>query len=328
MTEVTNSQEMNAQMFDFDNIVKVSGDPFKEEKGTYGRDERFYRLAKDSKTGVGGAIIRFLPDSERAIIKRMYKIGANCWKGDKKRFVSDTFSPQTIGLPDPFQEYWQVLYNLDQENGTKKAKDFSRGITFISNIKIIKDPLTPENEGKIFLLQMSGKLKDKINDAMDPSEQDRALGSKPKQMFNPLVGNNFKLSCSKGENKQINYDSSIVIDDVTSIYGSVEECLKDIKENTYKLSGLIEPDQFLSYDELVKKLDWVLWKDQTTKVNTLAETATVATAETATATVENATVATVATAETPTATAETPTATVETVKVEESQSIDAMLASL
>ena len=267
MTDLQTAPTMTADMFDFDVMKEVAGDPFKEEKGAFAKDERFYVLGKDAD-GNGGAIVRFLPDSERAMIQRMYKVNANVWKDGVKRFVSE-FSPQTIGLPDPFQDKWQDMYNAGQK---EEAKAFGRGVTFITNIKIIKDPAKPENEGKIFMYQMSGAVKDKIQKAMTPSDQDVALGALPKQMFNPLKGHNFKLSCAKGENDQINYNSSEIKPEVTSIYDSVEEAIADIKDNTYTLSGLLAPDQFLSFDELTKKLLWVQFSEQTQtpKVNTLA----------------------------------------------------------
>ena len=79
-------------------------------------------------------------------------------KNGKKRFVNE-LSPATIGAPCPFQEKWQELWNLGQKDESKK---FGRGVRYYTNIKVIKDPANPANEGKIFLLDMSGTMKDKI----------------------------------------------------------------------------------------------------------------------------------------------------------------------
>jgi len=244
---------LDANAFNFDSLKETLGaDPFASSANKFARDERFYTLAKD-KEGNGAALIRFLPDSERGMIQRMFKINTTITTNGKKRFVSE-FSPATIGAPCPFQEKWQALWNANDKEG---AKVYSRGIRYIANIKVLKDPANPENDGKIFMYEMSGAMKDKIQAAVDPSEQDRALGATPKELFNPLKGNSFRLVAKKGANGQINYDSSEVVNEVTSIYDSVEEALADIKENTYKLSDLLKPESFLSYDELVKKLEWV-----------------------------------------------------------------------
>jgi len=249
---------MEANFFDF-NVMKeaVGKDPFAKEANKYARDERFYTLAKD-KDGNGAALIRFMPDSERAMIQRMFKVNSTITKNGKKRFVSE-FSPTSIGQPDPFQEKWQDLWNSGDKDG---AKMFGRGIRFVANIKVLKDPANPENEGKFFMYEMSGTMKDKIQSAIDPSEQDRSLGKTPKELFNPLQGNSFRLVAKKGANGQINYDGSEVITDVNSIYDSVEDAITDIKENSYKLSDLLKPESFMSYDELAEKLNWVQFTDQ------------------------------------------------------------------
>lgn len=250
---------IDASMFDFEAMKEAVGaDPFAEATNKQGRDERFYQLAKD-KDGNGAALIRFLPDSEKGMIKQLYKINTTITKNGKKRFVNE-FSPQTIGAPCPFQEKWQELWNAGDKEG---AKLYGRGIVYVANIKVLKDPANPENEGKIFLYAMSGKLKSKLQDAMSPSDSDIALGAVPKQVFNPFKGNSFRLVAKKGANGQINYDASEVVNDVTSIYNSIEEGLEDLNNNTYKLSDLVKPESFMSYAELKSKFDWVTFADTT-----------------------------------------------------------------
>lgn len=249
---------IDANAFNFDALKQELGaDPFAEKSNKYAKDERFYTLAKD-KEGNGAALIRFLPDSEKGMIQKLFKINTTIVKNGKKRFVSE-FSPATIGQPCPFQERWQELWNAGDKEG---AKMFGRGIRYVANIKVLKDPANPENEGKIFLYEMSGAMKDKIQSAVDPSEQDRALGAQPKELFNPLRGNSFRLVARKGANGQINYDNSEVINEVTSIYDSVEQALEDIKTNTHTLSGLLKPESFMSYEELQKKMAWVTFSEQ------------------------------------------------------------------
>jgi len=251
---------MNADMFNFDAMVKSVGiDPFAQDTTKYAKDERFYTLTKD-KDDNGAALIRFLPDSEQHMIQKMMKINTTITKNGKKRFVNE-FTPATIGQPCPFQEEWQRLWN---EGKKEEARTFSRGIVYIANIKVLKDPKAPENEGKIFLYQFSGSMNTKLQAAMKPSEDDIALGKTPKEMFNPLRGNTMRLACSKGANGQINYDATEILPEVNGIYNSVEEAVKDIKENTYKLSDLLKPESFLSYEELVKKFKWVTFQDQET----------------------------------------------------------------
>ena len=246
----------NLDAFNFDAMKEAVGDQFANTANKYGKDERFYTLPKD-KDGKGAAIIRFLPDSERNMVQKMFKINTTIIKNGKRRFVNE-FSPASIGQACPFQEKWQEHWN----NGEKdEAKKFSRNIRYITNIKVIKDPASPENEGKIFLYDMSNTFKEKIYGLLNPSDSDRELGATPKELFNPLKGNSFRLVAYRGATGMISYDKSEAIPEVTSIYANVEEAVKDIKENSYKLTDLLKPEAFLSYDELKKKLAYVTWSE-------------------------------------------------------------------
>ena len=253
---------IDVSAFDFAAMTQAVGiDPFAQETNKYGSDDRFYKLTKD-KDGNGAALIRFMPDAEKGRIQKMYKINTTITKNGKKRFVSE-YSPSTIGQPCPFQEKWQELWNAGDKDG---AKLYGRGVKYVTNIKVLKDPANPANEGKIFLFEMSGAMKDKIQNAVDPSESDRALGASPKELFNPWKGNSFRLVSKKGANGMINYDSSEVINEVTSIYGEITEenikkGLDDITANTYKLSDLLKPESFMTYDQLSEKLKWATFTD-------------------------------------------------------------------
>ena len=255
--------ELTIDSFNFDTMKEELGtDPFATTANKYAEDNRFYKLTKD-KDGNGGAVIRFLPDSEKGLIEEVFRINTTIEKNGKKRFVNE-ITPSTIGLPCPFQEEWQRLWNSGDKEGSKR---FGRSKKYITNIKVLKDPNNPANEGKIFLFEMSGKMKQMIQDALNPSQQDRDLGSTPKEMFNPLKGHSFRLVSKKGANDMINYDSSAIIEKEDGIYSTVEEAIKDIKENTYKLSDLKKPENLLSYEELLKKFKWVTFQD-TTESNT------------------------------------------------------------
>lgn len=254
---------IDVNMFNFDAMKQATGqDPFAAPKRSFESDDRFYKLPKD-EDGNGQAIIRFLPDSEKNMIQQVYKINTTIIKNGKTRFVNE-LSPQTIGKPCPFQEKWAEYWNA----GDKEAsRSFARTVRYYANIKILKDPRHPENEGKIFLLDMSGSMKDKIQALLQPSEQDVMLGASPKQLFNPLKGNSYRLVSKKGANGFINYDSSSVVDTEDSIYPDVNAALEDIKNNTHKLSEFLKEEAFLSYDELKEKLAYVTFANVTSETS-------------------------------------------------------------
>lgn len=315
-------ENLTINSFDFDSMVQEVGqDPFAASSNKYAEDDRFYKLAKD-KEGNGGAVIRFLPDRNKNMIMQVNKINTTIEKNGKKRFINE-LSPQTIGLPCPFQEEWARLWNLGQKDESKK---FGRAIRYYANIKVIKDPLNPANEGKIFLLDMSGTLKDKIQKLVSPSQADKDLGAIAKQVFNPVKGNSFRLVCRKGTNGIPSYDSSDAVAEENSIYNSVEEAFEDIKNNTYDLNEFKKPESYLSYEKLQEKLRWVTFSEATQTQNVQAVPA----AGTSEINAANTAVAQTATVETPVQNTQSVQSeqTTQPVQQSQTQSLDAMLEGL
>lgn len=237
--------------FNFDNAVN---DTIKEmeKKTAYVTDTRFYSLKKDEKKN-GAALIRFLPselfeDGTMSTIKKVYRYNVRSKVG--KGFLSE-WSPSTIGQTDPIQEKWAQLWNAGQK---EESKRYARSTRYIANIKVINDPKAPENNGKIFLLDMSQSLADKVKSIMAPSEADVALGKVAKNLFNPLDGYNFMLIAKPGANDMITYLDSDAVGEKSSIYASMDEAVKDISENCFKLSDWDKPEAYPTYAYLRAEL--------------------------------------------------------------------------
>ena len=246
---------MDIQSFDFDKLASSQEQAFGEKKADFG-DDRFYKLKRD-ENGNGAAIIRFLPDPNMKLMQQLFRINCNGQKGAEKRWVSE-LSPQNINQPDPFHKMWADLW---QSGKKEEARQFARQTRFYTNILVIKDPANPANEGKVFLLDLSQSLKLMLENAMFPSDADRALGAEPKALFNPLQGHNFKLVSSKAATGFITYEKSSVVDAVTSVFDSKEEAVTFIKENCYPLDDFLKPEAYKSYEELQQKLDYVMFRD-------------------------------------------------------------------
>ena len=239
----------------FDNILDnlIQDNPF-GDKYTKEDDPRFWKLSRD-ENNIGGAIIRFIPDPDGVPFVRMQKISANKGKGE---YFVDEWSPATIGMRDPFQEKFSELW----KSGFKeKAKTIGRKFRYITNIKVLRDPANPANEGKIFLFDMSQTLMDKIKGAMVLTDSQLAIGEQPVQVYNPMSGQNFIIKAKMGSNKIITYEDSKFSGKDEPIYESVEEAEREIREKAYKLSEFLEPEFFLSYDELKHKLERFLDDD-------------------------------------------------------------------
>ena len=210
-------------------------------------DDRLWRLECD-KSGNGYAVIRFLPtpDGEDLPFAKLY---SHAFQGPGGWYIENNLS--TIGQKDPVGELNSELWNNGTDAGKEIARKQKRKLTYISNIYVVKDPTNPANEGKVFLYKFGKKIFDKITAAMQPEFEDET----PINPFDFWEGANFKLK-AKNVAGYRNYDSSEF-----AAQGALledDEEMEAVWKNQYSLAELVAPDQFKSYDELKKRLDYVL----------------------------------------------------------------------
>lgn len=215
-------------------------------------DERFWSLTCD-KAGNGAAVIRFLPapDGEDLPFVKLY---SHAFQGPNGWYIENSLT--TINQKDPLGEYNSTLWNNGTEAGKEQARKQKRKLSYISNIYVVKDPANPENEGNTYLYKYGKKIFDKIMEAMQPEmEDDESID--PFDFWN---GANFKLT-AKNVAGYRNYDSSKFMKQGALLDDDDE--LEAIWKKQYSLQEFIAPDQFKSYDELKKRLDYVLGKGDT-----------------------------------------------------------------
>ena len=210
-------------------------------------DDRFWKLEVD-KSQNGYAVIRFLPapDGEDLPFVKMY---AHAFQGPGGWYIENSLT--TLGQKDPVSEYNSLLWNNGTDAGKDQARKQKRKLSYISNIYVVKDPANPENEGKTFLFKYGKKIFDKLTEAMQPEfEDEEAIDP-----FDFWQGANFKLK-AKNVAGYRNYDSSefarqdALLDD--------DDAMEAIWKKEYSLEEFVAPDQFKSYDDLKKRLDYVL----------------------------------------------------------------------
>ena len=210
-------------------------------------DERLWKLECD-KSGNGYAVIRFLPapDGEDLPFVKLY---SHAFQGPGGWYIENSLT--TLGQKDPVSEYNTMLWNNGTDAGKETARKQKRKLTYIANIYVVKDPTNPENEGKVFLYKFGKKIFDKITAAMQPEfEDEEAIDP-----FDFWQGANFKLK-AKNVAGYRNYDSSefarqdALLDD--------DDAMEAIWKKEYSLEEFVAADQFKSYDELKKRLDYVL----------------------------------------------------------------------
>ncbi len=210
-------------------------------------DDRLWKLDVD-KSGNGYAVIRFLPAPNGEDLP-FVKLYSHAFQGSGGWYIENSLT--TLGQKDPVSELNSELWNNGTDAGKELARKQKRKLTYISNIYVVKDPANPQNEGKVFLYKFGKKIFDKLTAAMQPEfEDEEAIDP-----FDFWQGANFKLK-AKNVAGYRNYDSSefaaqgALLDD--------DDAMEAVWKKQYSLAELVAADQFKSYDELKKRLDYVL----------------------------------------------------------------------
>ena len=210
-------------------------------------DDRLWKLDVD-KSGNGYAVIRFLPAPNGEDLP-FVKLYSHAFQGPGGWYIENSLT--TLGQKDPVSEHNTQLWNNGTDAGKETARKQKRKLTYISNIYVVKDPANPENEGKVFLYKYGKKIFDKITAAMQPEfEDEEAIDP-----FDFWQGANFKLK-AKNVAGYRNYDSSEFA--ATSPLLDDDDALEALWKKQYSLADLVAADQFKSYDELKKRLGYVL----------------------------------------------------------------------
>ncbi len=219
----------------------------KMNKGSNGVDDRLWKPEVD-KAGNGYAVIRFLPapDGEDLPWAKLY---THAFQGTGGWFIENSLT--TLGQKDPVSEYNSQLWNSGVDSDKEVARKQKRKLSYYSNVYVVKDPSNPSNEGKVFLFRYGKKIFDKITAAMQPEFEDET----PINPFDFWAGANFKIKIKKVAGYW-NYDSSEfaapapLLDD--------DDAMEAVWKQQHSLAEIVAPDQFKSYEDLKKRLDYVL----------------------------------------------------------------------
>jgi hypothetical protein len=212
-----------------------------------GTDDRLWKPEMD-KTGVGSAVIRFLPapEGEELPWAKMY---SHAFQGPGGWYIENSLT--TIGQKDPLGEYNRELWNTGSETNKEIVRKQKRKLSYYSNIYVVKDPVNPANEGKVFLFKYGKKIFDKIMEAMQPEFEDET----PINPFDFWQGANFKMKIVKKDGYW-NYDKS-EFDRVAPLLDD-DDAMEAIWKKEYSLTAVTAPDQFKSYEELERRMNMVL----------------------------------------------------------------------
>ena len=212
-----------------------------------GGDDRLWKPEMD-KTGNGYAVIRFLPapNGEELPWAKMY---SHAFQGPGGWYIENSLT--TNGGKDPVSEYNRELWNSGLDSDKDTVRKQKRKLSYYANIYVVQDKANPQNEGRVFLYKFGKKIFDKVMEAMQPEFEDES----PINPFDFWQGANFKLKLKKVAGYW-NYDSS-EFDKVTPLLDD-DDALEAVWKKQYSLQEIVAADQFKTYDELQKRLKYVL----------------------------------------------------------------------
>ncbi len=214
-----------------------------------GGDERLWKPELD-KSGNGFAVIRFLPAPDKEEIP-WAKLYTHAFQGPGGWYIENSLT--TVGGKDPVSDYNRELWNSGNESDKDVVRKQKRKLSYYSNIYVVKDPTNPQNEGKVFLFKYGKKIFDKVMEAMQPEFEDES----PINPFDFWQGANFKLKIVKKDGFW-NYDKS-EFDSVSPLLDD-DDALEAIWKKEYSLAAVTAADQFKSYEDLERRLKYVLGK--------------------------------------------------------------------
>ena len=211
-------------------------------------DERLWKPEVD-KAGNGYAVIRFLPAPNGEDLPWV-KLYSHAFQGSGGWYIENSLT--TLNQKDPVSEFNTGLWNSGVDSDKEIARKQKRKLSYYSNIYVVKDPLHPENEGRVCLFKYGKKIHDKIIGAMQPEFQDEVA-------INPFdfwQGADFKLKIKKVAGYW-NYDSSEFASQST-LGNFDDENLETIYAKQYSLTAFTDSSNFKSYDELETRMNMVL----------------------------------------------------------------------
>jgi hypothetical protein len=219
-------------------------------------DDRLWKPEVD-KAGNGYAVVRFLPAPEGEDLP-WAKMYTHAFQGPGGWYIENSLT--TLGQKDPVSELNSQLWNSGIDSDKEVARKQKRKLSYYANIYVVKDPANPHNEGQVFLYKFGKKIFDKVMSAMQPEFEDED----PINPFDFWAGADFKIKIKKVAGYW-NYDSSEFARPGT--LGDLDDSeLEEIWKKEYSLAELTAPEQFKSYEDLKKRLNYVLGNTPTRRV--------------------------------------------------------------
>lgn len=193
-------------------------------------------------------VVRLLPNikNPEKTFFHYYTVG---WTSYSTGQYVSALSPATFGERDPVTEarYRIIKSNTESSEMKKKADTIKRIEKWLVNAYIVKDPVTPENNGKVMIVRYGKQLQKIVADAIEGEDADQ---------FGPRIFDLSENGCNLNikVEKQGDYPTYVTskFSPPKAIEGITESKIQEIYESTYDLTSVI-PSR--SHEELLVMLD-------------------------------------------------------------------------
>ena len=170
-------------------IFDVKVDDLDTGEKPRGGSDLYAPKAEQGQDGTYSSLIRFLPNLKNPRKPYIRKYVYWLEDSDGKGFYID--SPSTIGEKCPVQDMFFKLRNSESAVDKKMSENLKRKEVYYALVQIVKDPQNTALEGQIKVFKFGWKIKQKIDDELNPKFDD------PVQVFDPFEGKNFELNIIK-----------------------------------------------------------------------------------------------------------------------------------
>ena len=212
-------------------------------------DEREWKPTVDAN-GNGTAIIRFLPGLDNSRCKKYFThafknpISGRWYIENCPTSILDKNTDAKCPVCEANTKLWAT--NDPQKQDIARMR--RRQTKFVSNIYVISDPKNKEAEGHVYLFKYGTKILEKIkNAALSVFDKDQAC-----DVFDMWAGANFRLAITMVK-KQRSYDQSYF--EAKSPLSNNDAVMSDIFNSQYDINEFVDPKNYLSYNELLRKFN-------------------------------------------------------------------------
>lgn len=245
---------VSADITNVEEILKTKkGDSFPRfNPNPIGKDKGLYK-----------AVIRFLPNLSKAgkdINNHSLEEFSYWLESDNEKVGVQ--SPVMVGKECIIADTWRK-YNKKEDAISKAIKEkLKRNTNYYSLIYVVEDFTTPENTGKIMVFKYGTKIRAKIEQKINPSEEDKKMGQMPLLPWDLMDGANFRIS-AKIAAGWANYDDCTFLEkSPIALSLSSKDNLRTSPEVKTKLLAMLQ--EAPKIDELFSFKEWT--SDQTEKV--------------------------------------------------------------